>query len=182
MENKKSITKWWIPFLIGILMVAVSIVFLTHTVETFIGLSILFAFSIFVSGGSYMAFALSNRKVLESWGWYLFLGILEMLIGVALLFQPHISMEAFILFIGFWLTFYALHIIHYAFILKNINFSSWWLQLILGLFILIFGFLTIINPIIGIFSIVYFTAFPIMMIGIAAIALGWKLKEFEIEQ
>ncbi len=177
MENK--IKNWWIPFLIGILMVVISAVFISNPVETFVGLSILFAFSIFMSGGGYMVFALRSRKVLDSWGWYLFIGILEMFLGAALLFQPHISMQAFVLFIGFWVTFKAIHAIHYSFIMKNMGIGSWWLQLILGIITGIFGFLIMINPVIGIFSAVYFTAIPMMVIGIAAMILGWKLKQLE---
>jgi len=177
MENK--LKEWWIPVVIGILLVAISFIFMVRPVETFVGLSILFAFSIFLIGGSYTAFALKMQKLSSTWGWYLLLGVLNLVLGAALLFQPDISMQVFVLYIGFWLIFQALHSIHYSLELKKINFSSWWVQMLFGVVELVFGFLIIINPVLGVVSIVYLTAIPIMFVGVAAILFGLKLKGFE---
>ena len=70
-------------------------------------LSILFSISMLVSGLLEIAFAVSNRQRVSSWGWYLAGGVIDMILGLYLVTYPVLSMEVIPFIIAFWLMFRA---------------------------------------------------------------------------
>ncbi len=174
---KEQINQWWLPVVVGVLLTFTSIFLITQPVGAFLGLTILFGWLIFTSGGFNFAFAIRNRKTYSFWVWDLMIGIFEMVIGAALLFQPELSAESLILFTGFWLTFSGVARISGSFMLKKLGVSNWWVNLLSGILTLIFSFLIIINPIFGMFSVVYLVAIPMFISGIIGIVFGIQLKK-----
>ncbi len=174
---KTIINKWWIPVLIGTLLIVSSIFIMSQPVGAFLGLSILFGWLIVFNGGLNIIFAIQNKTFFDDWIWYLLVGIFEVILGGAMLFQPEISTEALILFTGFWLVFIAIGRITNAFVLKKMDVAMWWLPLLSGILIFIFSFLILINPIFAILSIVYLTAIPILLSGAMMLFFGIQLKK-----
>ncbi len=173
----EKIKYWLVPVIIGILLSITAIYLTMQPVKAFAGLSILFGWLIFINGGLNLSFAIRNRKVFKSWIWYLINGIIEMIIGAVLLFQPEISAQALIIFTGFWMMFSSVSRIRFAFILKKEKISNWIITLISGILAFIFSILIIFNPFFAIFSIVYLTAVPMLIIGILLIWFGIQIKK-----
>jgi len=178
MGLSKKVNQWWIPVLIGVSLSAISLFLMSQPVGTFLGLTIVFGYLIFLSGAFNIAFAIRNRHFFDGWIWYLMIGIFEILLGTALLFQPKLSAESLILFTGFWLLFTAVSRISFSFVLKKMEVSTWWVNLVGAIFTMFFAFLIIINPIIGMFSVVYLVTIPIFVSGIIAIYFGIQMKKF----
>jgi len=175
MINSK-VNQWWIPVLTGIALVLVSLFFMTNPVGTFLGFAILFGWLIFTNGGMNMVFAIRNRHFFDGWIWYLMIGVFEMLLGAALLFQPDLSAESLILFTGFWLMFTAVSRISFSLVLKKMEVSNWWITLLSAILTIILSFLIIVNPIVGMISIVYLVSLPLFISGVMAILFGFQLK------
>jgi uncharacterized membrane protein HdeD (DUF308 family) len=176
--EKTIINKWWMPVLLGVALFLVSILIMSQPMNAFIGFSMVFGWFILFNGVMNIIFAAQNRKVFDDWIWYLLLGIFEVIIGGALLFQPQMSAEALLLFAGFWMMFVAVSRISTAFLFKKLDFPFWWLSLISGILIFIFSFLILINPLIGALSIVYLIAIPLMIYGAIAIYFGLEIRRF----
>ena len=176
--EKTIVNKWWMPVLLGVVLFAASIFIIIKPLNAFLGLALVFGWLILFNGIINIIFSVQNRKVFDDWIWYLLLGVFEVIIGGALLFQPQISGEALILFAGFWMMFVAVSRISNAFLFKKMKISMWWLPLISGILIFIFSFLILINPLIGVLSIVYLTATPLMVYGAIAIYFGLKLRQY----
>ncbi len=177
MKFTDKINYWWMPVLAGVLLIAVSIFFISKPLSAFLGLTVLFGWLIFTNGGLNLIFAIRNRKIFESWIWYLLIGIFEILTGIVLLFNPQISAESLIIFAGFWLMYSAVSKISYSFVLKKSGTQKWWLTLISGIISLIFAFFMIANPIFGILGIVYLTSVTILISGITALIFGLQIKK-----
>ncbi len=173
---KTVINKWWIPVVTGLLLTASSFFIMSRPVGAFLGLAIFFGWIMTLNGFSNIVFSIQNKNNFDDWVWYLILGIFEVVLGAAMLFQPAISAEALILFTGFWLMFIAIGRISNAIMLKRFSFKLWWVSLISGIFIFIFSFLMLINPIFGMISVIYLTALPILISGVMMIFFGFQLK------
>ena len=169
--------KWWMPALMGFLLSFSAIYIMSQPVASFVGLSLLFGFMIFISGLLNLSFALQNRRMLHDWVWYLAFGVIEAVLGGALLVQPALSMEALILFAGFWLLFVGFLRISNAFLLKRLHVSSWWTLLLVGILSIIFAFFVLINPVVAVLSIVYLTSIPILFAGIISVFFGFTLRK-----
>ncbi len=174
-----KVKNWWLVLLLSVLITVLAIVVMLKPAEAYVALVFYFAFMTMFSGFFNFFFALNNRKNLDSWGWFLFLGILEIVLGIALFLQPHITALVLILYVGFWLTFKAVLSIGYSFELKKLGFRDWWLNLLGGIITLIFSFMMIINPVFGALSVVYLTGITLLLTGIFGIYLSFQLKNLE---
>ena len=70
-ELKQEVKNWWISLILGILYVVVALSLMFFPLNGYAALSILFSISMLVSGLLEISFAVSNRRRVSSWGWYL---------------------------------------------------------------------------------------------------------------
>ena len=80
-ELQYEVKNWWMSLLLGILYVVVAISLMFAPFSGYAVLSILFSISMLFSGLLEISFAVSNRKNVSSWGWYLAGGIIDMVLG-----------------------------------------------------------------------------------------------------
>ncbi len=177
MELINKIKHWWIPVLLGALLVVSSFYIASQPVEAFISLTLLFGWLIAFNGISNIIFAIRNRNFFDAWHWNLMFGIFETVLGIILILQPHLSAESLMLFTGFWLMFSAISRISFSWVLKNMSIQDWWLSLISGIIMLIFSVLIIINPVFAVISIVYLVSIPIAILGFLAILFGFQIRK-----
>lgn len=107
-ELQCEVKNWWMSLLLGILYVVVAISLMFAPFSGYAVLSILFSISMLFSGLLEISFAVSNRKNVSSWGWYLAGGIIDMILGFYLIAYPLLSMEVIPFIIAFWLMFRGL--------------------------------------------------------------------------
>ena len=74
-----GVKNWWVSLILGILYVAVALGLMFFPFNGYAALSILFSISMLVSGVLEIAFAISNRQRVSSWGWYLAGGVIDMI-------------------------------------------------------------------------------------------------------
>ena len=178
-DVKRTLKNWWIFVVLGILLIAASVIVLRTPVESYITLAWLFSILVLVNGFGSLFFCINNWNHIEGRGWYLLGSVVEIFIGFALVIYPDISLNMLPLFMGFWLLFRASFIISAAFEIKEYPFLNWGWVLLLGILLGIFSFLMIIHPVFGAGVIVYFTAIGIFMMGLAYISLGMQLKKIK---
>ena len=70
-ELQQEVKNWWISLILGILYVIVAISLMFSPLSGYAVLSILFSVSMLFSGLLEISFAVSNRRRVSSWGWYL---------------------------------------------------------------------------------------------------------------
>ena len=92
-ELQCEVKNWWLSLLLGILYVVVAVSLMFAPLSGYAVLSILFSISMLFSGLLEISFAVSNRKNVSSWGWYLAGGIIDMIFGFYLIAYPLLSME-----------------------------------------------------------------------------------------
>ena len=118
-ELQCEVKNWWLSLLLGILYVVVAVSLMFAPLSGYAVLSILFSISMLFSGLLEISFAVSNRKNVSSWGWYLAGGIIDMIFGFYLIAYPLLSMEVIPFIIAFWLMFRGFSSVGYAMDLKR---------------------------------------------------------------
>ena len=180
LENVKSIIKnWWILLIIGILLIISSMYIYSTPEASYLTLSVFFALVILFDGVGSIVFSLSNREVLENWGWRLAGGILSTLIGLGLFIHPDLSMAILPLYVGFWVLLKGTTIIGTAFDLKSLGIDQWGWTLFFGIMNLIFGLLMIFNPLFGASAILIFTSLAFFMAGFSLIFVSFRLRKIK---
>src|SRR5690625_3521100 len=90
---RKAIKHWYLPLLVGLFFIVVSIIVFTSPMTSFVALALLFSISFLLSGIAEMIFALTNKDQLRNWGWALGFGIITTLVGVLLILDTELSMS-----------------------------------------------------------------------------------------
>jgi uncharacterized membrane protein HdeD (DUF308 family) len=174
---KKSIKHWYIPLLVGILFVIMSIVAFTSPLTSLLTLSLFFALTFIFGGLSEVIFSISNRHQLENWGWSLAFGILTFIIGISLLSHPGLSISVLGFYIGFLLLFRSISSIGFAMDIKKYGSKNWGAMLVFGILGAIVSFILIWNPIIAGMSIVVLIALSFLFAGLFSIVMAFQLRK-----
>lgn len=175
----KTIKNWWVFLVLGILLILSAFWMFKTPVESFIGLASLFSALIFLSGLFSIIFAFSNKDDIDNFGLYLAGGIFDIIIGFILLKYPGLTIILFSLFVGFWLLFRGINLISMSFKVKASDDKDWGWILVMGILVVLFAMLSIINPLIGASYLVYTLAFTLLIFGIANFALGLKFRKIK---
>ncbi|HET6556099.1 MAG TPA: DUF308 domain-containing protein [Prolixibacteraceae bacterium] len=173
----KSVKHWYIPLIIGIILIAVGIYVFTMPLETYLTLSVLFSISFIFKGVLDIYFSIENRKIFQEWGWYLVGGLLSLACGIILSIYPGISMVILPFVVGFTLLFFSFHLLGFAFEMKNFGILNWGYAALLSVFGVIFSFMLIVSPLIAGISLVTITGVSFMFIGTSSIVLSFNLRK-----
>ena len=171
------IKSWWVFLISGILLIGLSIWIFMTPLESFLGMTVVFSIFVLVNGISNIYFSVSNRKELEGWGWYLANGIFEVIIGAIFILYPGLSVITLPFIVGFWLLFKAVFLMGTSFELRRFGFLDWGLLLSFGAALGLFSFFIIIEPLVGIFTVVGWTGLALLLFGAGNIVLAYKLKK-----
>ncbi len=176
-QIKQSVKHWYLHLIIGLIFIAVGIWAFTSPIQSYAALTIVFSISFLVSGMMEVFFAISNKKVLENWGWTLALGVFTALIGAMLVSNPAISALTLPIYVGFMLMLHSFWAIGSAFDLKDYGVKGWRASLILGVLGVLFAALLIIRPVIGGITIVVWTGLALIASGTFNLFLSNKMRK-----
>lgn len=174
---RNAVKHWYIPLLVGLFFVIVSIIAFTSPIGSLMALAVLFSLSFLFGGLAEIIFSLSNRHRLQNWGWSLAFGIVTFIAGILLLINPALSMTTLALFIGFIILFRSIAAIGFAFDIKRYGGSNWGWLLAFGILGTIVSFILIWNPIFAGMSIVVLVALSFLFAGIFNIYLSLQLRK-----
>lgn len=174
---KQTIKHWYIPLLVGIFFVVVSIVVFSSPAGSLVALSLLFALSFLFSGLSESLFALANKDHLDNLGWSLALGIITLIVGFLLLLNPALSLTVLAFYIGFVILFRSISTIGFAIDVKKYGSKNWGGLLVLGIIGTIVSFILIWNPLFAGLSVVILVALSFLFAGLFSILLAFQLRK-----
>jgi uncharacterized membrane protein HdeD (DUF308 family) len=174
---RQSIKHWYIPLIIGILLIATAFWTFTSPIESYVALSLLFSISFLVSGVLEVFFALSNRDEIDNWGWVFVLGLATAIIGGLMMTHPMVSMEVLPVYVGFMVLFRSIMAIGWALDLKNYGVLDWGNLMLVGVLGTLFGFILLWNPIFAGLTIVIWTGIGLLVSGVFSIYISFKMKK-----
>ena len=173
---KNDIKHWYLLLIVGLIYICAGVwVFLTP-LSSYLALSLLFSISFLISGISDIAFSISNRNELDSWGWKLASGILSAIVGIILLSQPLTSMATLPIFVGFMALFYSIMAISFSIELKSYGVKDWGFTLFIGILGMIFSYILLWNPLFAGLTVVYWTGLALITFGIYSVVFSFQLN------
>lgn len=178
-EIKENIQNWWVYLLLGIMLIVFGVYFMTTPLESYLSLAILFVISFFASGIFKIIFAISNKNILEGWGWHLAMGIIGILLGIYLARNMGVSMAILPFLVSFFFMMSGASIIAISVGLNKMGVKNWYWTLILGILTVLLSFLLIFNPVAAGMSLVYYTGLSFIFAGAGYIFLSLRMKSLK---
>lgn len=182
MENifqtfRNSLKHWYIPLIIGILLILLGFYVFTTPLETYLTLVLFFTASFIASGLMDIVFSIQNHKILKGWGWFLVSGILTLAMGFYLVAYPQIPIVILPFVVGFTLLFRSFLLLGHSFDLRDLQVLSWGNVALLSVGGIIFSTLLLSSPFFTAISLVTLTAMSFIFVGISSIMLSFNLKK-----
>lgn len=178
---KKTVKYWWISPIIGVIAIILGVLCLANPLTTLSMLAALFVAGFILSGLFEVVFAISNKEILNGWGWTLASGIISILFGLILLVMPIETITVLLFFVGFWAMFQSIWAIGSAIELQKSGLKGWGWVLAFGIIGLIFSFILITNPLFAAGFIIYLFAFILLTYGFVRIFYGFRLRSIHKE-
>jgi uncharacterized membrane protein HdeD (DUF308 family) len=173
----RSVKHWYIPLIIGIILIAAGMYVFTVPLETYLTLSVLFSISFIIIGLLDVFFSIRNHKILQGWGWYLVGGLLSMAGGIILSIYPGISIVILPFVVGFTLLFFSFLLMGFSFEMKSLGILNWGNAAILSVLGVIFSFMLIVRPLMSGISLVTVTGITFIITGVSSIVLSFNLRK-----
>lgn len=174
---KEAVKNWYIPLIVGLFFVVVSILAFAAPTSSLLALSIFFALSFLFGGLSEIIFSIANRHQMENWGWTLSFGIITFIVGLSLTIHPKLSISVLAFYIGFGILFRSVAAVSFALDLKRYGNKKWGALLALGFLGAIVSFILIWNPVFVGLSIVLLIALSFLFAGLFSIFFSLQLRK-----
>ncbi|HEY4327729.1 MAG TPA: DUF308 domain-containing protein [Mucilaginibacter sp.] len=166
----RSLRHWWVFLLRGILFILVGIYMIAFPVSSLIALGFLFGLIIFFAGGAELMYAIQDRGA-DNRGWHLFIGIIDIILGIMLMIHVTASVTILGIIVGIWFIIRGFSLLSFS---RAIGRS--WMLVAGGILTILFGLLILFNPLFGATAIILWIAIAFIIVGVFNIMLGIRLK------
>lgn len=174
---KDAIKHWYVPLLVGLFFVIVSIIVFSSPLTALVTLSILFAISFVFGGIAEIVFSISNRHQLDNWGWSLAFGIITLIAGFLLFLNPGLSMITLAFYVGFIVLFRSVAAISFSLDLKRHGSTNWGWALAFGILGVVFSFILLWNPLFAGMGAVVLVGLSFLFAGLFSIVFSLQLRK-----
>ena len=171
-----GVKNWWVSLLLGLLYILIAICLMFTPLASYVALSVLFSVSMFVSGTLEILFAVTNKKNISSWGWYLASGIIDLILGIYLMANIGLSMAVLPFIVAFWLMFRGFSSTGYSIDLKRYGTRDWGWYMAFGILAIICALIILWQPAVGALYVVYMISFTFFIIGLFRVMLSFELR------
>ena len=172
---------WWLVLLRGIAAVLLGLLLFTNP-DAILSVVIIFLGIYWVVDGIITLLAsFTGREEHSNWGWGIFVGIISILAGLAVLSQPVLTAiftaQFIVSFVGIMIIISGVSSIVTGFRLRKT--SGEWMMILGGVLGLIFGLLLLMNPLFSALVFVNITAIFSIIGGFALIVMAFQVKKLK---
>jgi len=172
---------WWLVLLRGIAAVLLGILLFTNP-DAILSVVIIFLGIYWVVDGIITLLAsFTGREEHSNWGWGIFVGIISILAGLAVLSQPVLTAiftaQFIVSFVGIMIIISGVSSIVTGFRLRKT--SGEWMMILGGVLGLILGLLLLMNPLFSALVFVNITAIFSIIGGFALIVMAFQVKKLK---
>lgn len=176
-SSKQAIRYWWLLLAVGLLLLAVGILIFLFPARSYLGLSMLLGWVILLAGILEVVLSATNRHFITGRGWMLAGGIIEMILGLALIFNVALAATMLPLLLGFWLLMRAFSTIGLGSDMRTLEISGAGWTILMGILLLICSLWILFQPVgVGTSAVIVWVGITMLFAGAAACTLAMQLR------
>lgn len=175
-NSKKAVRYWWLLMLVGILLFVIGILVFVYPAQSYLGMSVLFGWAMLISGVLEVILSASNRHYITGRGWMLAGGIIEIVLGIILIFNTSLSAATLPIFLGFWLMFRGFSAIGLGSDLSAIGVTGSGWTIFSGVLLVLCSLWILFQPLVfGTVAVIAWVGVSLLLAGIAAFSLSLQM-------
>jgi uncharacterized membrane protein HdeD (DUF308 family) len=172
MENSILQKNWYMVLIKGIIMILLAILIFMSPADALITYALWIGLGFSLAGIFRIFQGFSAKGSYDGWSWLVLEGVLDLFVGFILMANPILTAEILPFLIGFWAGFYGLFLIVDAFS----GTGSMGMKLIAGILILILGGMIMFNPLAAGFTMAFWIAIILFVVGFYNVIASFSLK------
>ncbi|WP_295938227.1 DUF308 domain-containing protein [uncultured Alistipes sp.] len=177
-NSKRAIRYWWLLLIIGIALFAVGILMFVYPAQSYLGLSLIFGWLILFSGILEVALTAANKHFITGRGWMLAGGIIEIVLGVVLIFNVALSAATMPIFLGFWLMLRGFSAIGLGGDMNALGVPGSGWTIFAGILLLLCSLWILLQPLVfGTTAVIVWVGISLLFAGAAASSLSLQLRQ-----
>jgi uncharacterized membrane protein HdeD (DUF308 family) len=166
----RSLRLWWVILIRGILFILLGIYMVCSPADSYAALGFLFGLMILITGIMEL-FRVVRDHDQGSRAWHLFLGIVDVVVGIVLITHIIASADILRVVVGIYFLFRGISLLSFS----HFSGRSWPL-IAGGVITAVFGLFIIFNAVFGAITIIIFTAIAFIITGIFNVWLGLSVR------
>lgn len=176
-SSKQAIRYWWLLLAVGLLLLAVGILIFLFPARSYLELSMLLGWVILLAGILEVVLSATNRHFITGRGWMLAGGIIEMILGLVLIFNVALAATMLPLLLGFWLLMRAFSTIGLGSDMCTLEISGAGWTILMGILLLICSLWILFQPVgVGTSAVIVWVGITMLFAGAAACTLAMQLR------
>lgn len=169
----RSMRLWWVFAVRGILFLLLGAYVFAWPASAYLALSFMFGLVILLAGLAELLRAYRDNLATGR-GWHLFVGLVDILLGLILMSHLGASMDIMRIIVGGYFIIRGLTILNFRALARG----SWWI-ILASVLVLLFGILVLFNPTFGAATIIIWTGLAFIITGILNILLGLRMRHIQ---
>lgn len=166
----RGIRNWWVFLLRGILFVLVGIYMIVSPHTSYVALGFFFGLVILLAGVAELLRVTRDTGPANR-GWHLFIGILDIILGIVLMGHIAASVAILRIIVGLWFLFKGISLAAFSGLSGRL-----WVLTLGGIITIFLGLMILFNASFGAMTIILWTAIAFILTGFANIMLSYRLK------
>ncbi len=165
---------WWALAIRGVAAILLGLIAIFVPGAAMLSLALFFAAYLLVDGVFGVIAAVRAARADQRWGWLLFEGLLDILMGIVAFMFPVSAVLAFVLVTAAWALIKGALMTGAAFKLTREH-GRWWL-LLSGIISILFGIALVISPLIGAVVLTWWLGGYAIALGVLLLVFAFRLR------
>lgn len=175
-NSKRAVRYWWLLLIIGIALFVVGILVFVYPTQSYLGMSLLFGWLMLISGILEVVLSSVNKHFITGRGWMLAGGIIEIVLGIILIFNVALSAATLPIFLGFWLMLRAFGAIGLGSDMGAMQIAGSGWTIFSGILLLLCSLWILFQPLVfGTTAVIVWVGISLLFAGVAACSLSLQL-------
>ena len=176
-RSKQAVRYWWLMLLIGIALFVLGILVFIYPAQSYVSMAVLFGWSILAAGILEVVLSASSDHFVTGRGWMLAGGVIQIILGLILVFNVALSAVTLPIVLGFWLLFRGFSTIGLGGDMRAMGISGAGWTIVGGVLLLLCALWMLFQPLVfGTAFVVVWLGVALLFAGVSAMALSFQLR------
>ncbi len=176
-RSKQAVRYWWLMLLIGIALFVLGILVFVYPAQSYVSMAVLFGWVILAAGILEVVLSASSDHFVTGRGWMLAGGVIQIILGLILVFNVALSAVTLHIVLGGWLLFRGFSTIGLGGDMRAMGISGAGWTIVGGVLLLLCALWMLFQPLVfGTAFVVVWLGVALLFAGVSAMALSFQLR------
>jgi uncharacterized membrane protein HdeD (DUF308 family) len=175
-KDERMISQWWLAAIVGIVAIGIGFIVLVNPIVSYLTAAVWLGVAIFVSGVMGLILSIASKNIAVHRGWAIAASIIDILLGLMLMFNILFTVAILPLIFGIWLLYRGAVSLMQALDLRGLGVEDNGWIIFGAILMIIISFVVLWLPeTIGVEAVILCMALAFMVYGVSMVAYAFRL-------